>query len=306
MSRTYLTLMITVALGILASVLFPYYSVTPGVLIEGHTALKNDCFSCHTLGKGSQTNKCIRCHSVDNIGRVTVAGTPLQTERTKSILIHSSVRSMECYYCHTEHNGRSKESATAAFTHSILDQQKQHQCEACHITPTTYVHTFATIQCSECHNTAGWKTGQFDHTLLGAKVQQCTDCHVRNIPIDELHKSVVSKQQCGICHSTAAWKPSTYDHTKLFRFDNNHPANCSDCHSPTGGFKTYTCYTCHEHNEGKIASKHQEEGIRNFSNCVKCHRSGSEHEIIGREGGGRENRDGKRSEKNESKEEDDD
>ncbi len=292
------------SLGIIASILFPYYSVTPGVLIEGHTALKNDCFSCHTIGKGSQNNKCIVCHSADKIGKTTVAGIPLTAERDKSILIHSSVQAMECFYCHTEHNGRSKQSANAAFSHSILDQQKQGQCGVCHPAPTTYVHTFTAIQCSECHSTSAWKTGKFNHSLLGAKVQQCTDCHVRNIPVDDLHKSVSSKQQCSACHSTTAWKPSTYDHAKLFRFDNNHPAKCGDCHSPAGGFKTYSCYTCHEHSEGKIASKHQQEGIPNFSNCVKCHRSGNEHEIIGREGGNGENQNGERSNADENKKRD--
>jgi hypothetical protein len=108
MKRTYLTLLFTVMLGVTAAVFFPYNSVTPGVLIDGHAALKNDCFSCHTIGKGAVTDKCRTCHQSDGIGKMTSAGIPLPKERTKSVLIHSSVKTMECYYCHTEHNGRSR------------------------------------------------------------------------------------------------------------------------------------------------------------------------------------------------------
>jgi hypothetical protein len=306
MKRTYLTLLITVVLGITVAVLFPYTSVTPGVLIDGHASLKNDCFSCHTIGKGAVTEKCQICHRSDGIGKMTSAGIPLPKERTKSVLIHSSANTMECYHCHTEHNGRSRESATSAFSHSILDEQKRSQCAVCHSAPTSYIHSLPSIACTKCHTTDDWKSGTFDHALLGPNVQRCTDCHTKNIPGDELHRSVVSVQQCGACHSTAAWKPSSYDHSKLFRFDNNHPSTCSDCHSPNSGFKSYTCYTCHEHSESKIAQKHQKEGIQNFSNCAKCHRSGNEHEIIGRESGGGKNREVDRSERRESENENSD
>jgi hypothetical protein len=34
---------------------------------------------------------------------------------------------------------------------------------------------------------------------------------------------------------------------------------------------------CHEHSPSRIASEHLEEGIRNYNNCIKCHRSASEH-----------------------------
>ena len=41
-----------------------------------------------------------------------------------------------------------------------------------------------------------------------------------------------------------------------------------------------------------IRREHIEEGIRDFDNCVECHRSADEHDIRGRSGeraGGREN-----------------
>jgi len=46
----------------------------------------------------------------------------------------------------------------------------------------------------------------------------------------------------------------------------------------------YTCYGCNEHSPANIRREHTEEGIRNFDNCVECHRSASEHDIRGGDG----------------------
>jgi hypothetical protein len=93
-----------------------------------------------------------------------------------------------------------------------------------------------------------------------------------------LHDNLGKAIQCVQCHTTDKWKPSTFDHTKYFRFDGNHPSNCADCHDVNKTFSTYTCYNCHEHRPDKIEKEHIKEGIRNFSNCVECHRSGDEDE----------------------------
>jgi hypothetical protein len=47
---------------------------------------------------------------------------------------------------------------------------------------------------------------------------------------------------------------------------------CSKCHpnSPPA----YTCYACHDAN--KIAKKHAEKKITNFSNCMQCHPTGKD------------------------------
>jgi hypothetical protein len=43
----------------------------------------------------------------------------------------------------------------------------------------------------------------------------------------------------------------------------------------------------HEHNPEKIRREHIEEGIRDFRNCVECHRNANKHDIRGQsqEGG---------------------
>jgi hypothetical protein len=39
-------------------------------------------------------------------------------------------------------------------------------------------------------------------------------------------------------------------------------------------YSRYTCYGCHEHSRSGIREEHLEEGIRDFEDCVECHRSG--------------------------------
>jgi hypothetical protein len=51
---------------------------------------------------------------------------------------------------------------------------------------------------------------------------------------------------------------------------------CSTCHP--NGYTAYTCYSCHEHNQGEITKEHQEEGIGDFSNCMRCHPNGTKEE----------------------------
>jgi hypothetical protein len=68
------------------------------------------------------------------------------------------------------------------------------------------------------------------------------------------------------------WKPATLDHDKLFVLDADHNAPCATCH--TGGdYSRYTCYGCHAHRPDPVRARHLEEGIQNFENCVRCHRS---------------------------------
>ena len=45
------------------------------------------------------------------------------------------------------------------------------------------------------------------------------------------------------------------------------------------------CYGCHEHTPANIRAEHEEEGIRDFENCVECHRDpGVEPKKSGRSG----------------------
>ena len=115
---------------------------------------------------------------------------------------------------------------------------------------------------------------ELDARLAEAKVEldRCESCH--KPPGDSLHRPI--KGNCAQCHSTQAWEPATFEHDKLFVLDRDHNAPCETCHKNPADYRQYTCYGCHEHTIANVRQEHEEEGIRNFDNCVKCHRSADE------------------------------
>ena len=244
--------------------------------------LKNDCLSCHSLGSGAQTNKCTQCHKLSEIGLRSVNGTSKSIINNKSHLLHRAIINIQCYDCHTEHNGLSRESATLKFRHVVLAADLQKECIMCHSPqkPDNDIHKILNVNCFECHSTEAWKPSHFKHELFDDRINNCRSCHESKKPDDILHKSFGNAVQCVQCHTTNTWKPSTFDHTKYFRFDVNHPSDCASCHNLNKSFESYTCYNCHEHNPSRIEKKHLKKGISNFKNCAECHRSGDEDETI--------------------------
>lgn len=115
---------------------------------------------------------------------------------------------------------------------------------------------------------------RFSHALLKARAaEECSSCHPR--PEDELHEALSG--QCSACHTVEGWTPATFDHAESFVLDRDHDVECSTCHI-TSDYSEYTCYGCHEHSERGIRAEHEEEGIRDFQDCVECHRSADEDE----------------------------
>ncbi len=129
--------------------------------------------------------------------------------------------------------------------------------------------------CMACHSDhAGPKLTQrsrkpFSHALLRVETRErCESCHAA--PRNGMHKQLVGN--CAQCHKTGAWKPATFEHGKFFVLDKDHNATCATCHTTTD-YSQYTCYGCHEHTPANVQREHEKEGIRNFGNCVECHRS---------------------------------
>jgi hypothetical protein len=132
-------------------------------------------------------------------------------------------------------------------------------------------------QCMTCHTDhpgpalTRRATAIFSHALLRpATARQCQSCHTA--PADPLHRQITGN--CVQCHTQSAWKPATFAHDRYFVLDRAHNASCATCHV-NNNYTRYTCYGCHAHSESSIARKHTEEGIRDFTNCVRCHRSAS-------------------------------
>lgn len=176
-----------------------------------------------------------------------------------------AVPSQKCIDCHKVEDigvvttkGVPVRNATLSSFHQRLRLQ---DCAACH---------------SDHHGVKAFRAGiRFSHTLLEpAERDRCEACH--RTPKDTLHRNIDGG--CAKCHTTERWSPATFDHGRYFVLDRDHNAKCSTCHAGSN-FARYTCYGCHEHSRAGIWAEHAEEGIRDFDNCVECHRSGDEHDI---------------------------
>jgi hypothetical protein len=184
----------------------------------------------------------------------------------------------DCFACHTPLLGSQPEKCIACHQ---LDRIGRFTTAGQPIAPragqTPFHQELIEQNCMACHREhRGIGTGRtsraFSHELLQPAVRnRCTSCHAA--PDDVLHRQISGN--CQQCHSAKAWQPATFDHDRYFRLDRDHNASCTTCHSGKD-FTRFTCYGCHEHSAAGIRREHREEGIKNFDNCVECHRSAEE------------------------------
>lgn len=153
------------------------------------------------------------------------------------------------------------------------------------LTSASFHQQLVSQNCIACHSDhAGVKRlrkqGHFNHALLNSATREdCQGCH--KTPTDSLHEQITGN--CAQCHNQEKWVPATFDHSKYFALDRDHNARCVTCHVGND-YTRYTCYGCHEHSPESIRREHIEEGIRNYDDCVECHRSANEEDIRGGEG----------------------
>jgi hypothetical protein len=251
---------------------FPHTLINPGELTNGHQKLNNDCLSCHSPFRGVPNTKCIACHNIDSIGLVKDS---IDVQFSKSINFHKLIPKQNCVSCHSDHKGIDT-TQTIVFEHTLLDKTTIQNCLSCHARQEDKLHSVLSTSCSSCHNFENWKTvSSFDHNLINKSASQnCISCHQK--PKDKLHAAI--NENCLTCHSITQWKPATFEHSSYFVLDQDHNADCIICHK-NSNFDTYTCYGCHEHTPANIASEHREEGITDFNNCVRCHKSADEDNI---------------------------
>lgn len=278
--RALVALFATLVFSLILMIEYPDVTIKPGRLSAGHHALDRDCMKCHALFRGAQAEKCVSCHRPEQIGRQRVDGTPVAATKTP---FHQHLARADCAACHAVHLSERTGRAPVTFQHDVLAAAARGDCASCHgeRRPADAVHERVGAQCAACHTTHGWRPATFDHRQVAAPEVSCVACHQQDRPADELHRQ--ASDDCRKCHGTQVWLPSTFDHARFFRFDGHHPSTCANCHAAGQNFATYTCYGCHEHTPAKVAAEHREEGISDFENCVRCHRSGDEGGA-GREG----------------------
>lgn len=195
---------------------------------------------------------------------------------------HASLNN-DCFACHAPLRGASHERCTVCHalpdiglrsTKGVPIKAKSPDTAS---RPKVPFHQQLTEQnCMACHSDhASPRLTQhrhkpFSHDLLKAETRaKCESCHQ---PADDaMHRKIVGN--CSQCHTPGAWKPATFEHSKFFVLDKHHNASCMTCHVAENNYSKFSCYGCHEHTPANIRNKHVKEGIRNFENCVECHRS---------------------------------
>ncbi|MBW4360441.1 cytochrome c3 family protein [Flavobacterium taihuense] len=261
-------------------IMFPHEMLSPGNLYQAHSDIENNCFACHKVISGTPNENCISCHKPSEIGLKKDKKGNFVREKNKS-LFHEKVGHQSCISCHTDHKESVMGRSSVKFEHSLLPEIYKNNCISCHSKPNNNLHSSVSNSCVGCHSTINWTSKiEFNHNLIQKTARgKCINCH--KIPMDNFHSSTTSN--CALCHGFNKWNPSTFSHDLSFQLDENHKIDCKVCHT-TNNFREYTCFGCHEHSIGNIREEHSEEGITNFTNCVKCHKNGSGDEVESNEG----------------------
>lgn len=187
----------------------------------------------------------------------------------------------DCFACHAPFMGSATERCTTCHKPEKIGKlTTMGQPIQKPLASTPFHQQLLRTDCLACHSDhAGVKRfrveGRFDHSLLRVDARnECQSCH--KPPVDTLHRQITGN--CSQCHSQQKWLPATFDHARYFILDRDHNAQCVTCHA-RNDYTRYTCYGCHEHTPQNIRREHIEEGIRDFRDCVQCHRSASESDI---------------------------
>ena len=274
MKRALLWIACVVVVALVAlTFMAPSAMVSPGPLIAAHADLATRCFACHVAFRGASPERCMTCHVVADIGVRTTTGAPMSATPagTMSTGFHQALQQQGCLACHSDH----RTPTPTHFSHELLPTETAQGCVACHSAPATDLHREFGTSCQQCHTTEHWLPASFDHDLLSTTtLQRCEGCHAR--PDDTFHRQ--SSSSCVQCHTPSAWTPSTFNHDDFFVLDRDHNVACATCHASTvdgqTDFKRSTsCFGCHEHTPANVRSEHAEEGIRDTTDCVSCHRS---------------------------------
>ena len=188
---------------------------------------------------------------------------------------HASLET-DCFACHAPLRGAVAERCITCHAAASIGLRTTEGIPIARTAAKTPYHQALTTQdCMACHSDhprprlTALRRMQFSHALVKPEISaNCMACHTA--PSDALHRDL--KAACSQCHSQDHWKPATFDHNKYFELDRDHNTTCTVCHSGND-YRRYTCFGCHEHQPEEMRKKHIEEGIRNFENCVSCHRN---------------------------------
>jgi hypothetical protein len=213
-----------------------------------------DCVDCHTAPENHYPGACRACHTDTTDFNIVVFNHTVIGDQDCAVCHAPPANHYQgaCRLCHTD----TTDFRIAFFNHSVIGGT---DCVACHAAPANHYSG----ACVTCHqDTGNFRNVNFNHAGL-------TDCAACHAPPANHYPG-----QCSNCHNTNTFAGATFNHT----FPMNHEGannQCETCH-PGNDTRTYTCYNCH--NQQEMFNEHNEEGIGDISNCVRCHPDGREHD----------------------------
>jgi len=211
---------VNLAALVLVAILFPHLMISPGKPIDAHAELVTDCFACHTPFIGSPPEKCITCHKVEDIGKKTTKGLPIEKEK-KNVAFHQSLIEEDCVACHSDHKGVQAFRPIGQFSHELLAQNVQKQCDSCHQNPGDALHRQIKGNCSTCHTQESWTPATFNHDkhfrFDRDHTTECVTCHI---------DSIYEQYTCYGCHEHSRSKIREEHLEEGIR----NYENCEECH----------------------------------------------------------------------------
>ena len=298
------------------SLLVSAHQLTAFPLTGAHLAA--DCESCHqpgVQGKLSflgQPTDCVACHQPTFVATRNpdhvAGGFPTHciechntTTWLASTFNHQATRfpltgahlAVACNVCHADK----------------VYMEKSTACASCHQadynTTTDPSHTAAQLpsDCSQCHTTASWSGGTFNHSttkfaLTGAHIPldcnschgdgvyagkgtTCVTCHLNdyNATNNPGHQGAGFPTGCATCHTTATWAGATFNHDGPYFpiYSGTHAgrwSTCTQCHTNPSNYAVFDCLSCHQKTE--TDSHHTQ--VTNYqylsTACYACHRNG--------------------------------
>ena len=187
------------------------------------------CAGCHKTAGVKPSKTCVDCHQANYDATTT------PNHKTDGI-------STTCEACHTP----------VAWKPATLNHDQ--------FFPLTGKH--ATVQCSDCHKTAGVKPPK-----------TCVGCHQANYDAttNPNHVSAGMPTTCESCHTTTGWSPATFDHSKYWLLTGKHATTtCSACHKTPGVKLATVCSSCHQANYDATTNPNHA-GVGLPTTCETCH-----------------------------------
>ncbi|VAW94638.1 hypothetical protein MNBD_GAMMA22-2436, partial [hydrothermal vent metagenome] len=231
-----------------------------------HPITGNVCEDCHkttanptitiwssriTMGHGSTTDTCLRCHDGSTKGK------------SKSG-IHIPVGQAKCDLCHTSQRSWTG-TGNVKMDHGVVNTTN---CVSCHTASRSGAakqkgksvnHVQSSNTCSECHTSfTTWKGAKVDHGVI---VNNCINCH--NGSTSGAKKGInhipVLQNICENCHSVNA-NPVISDWRTKEKMDH--------------GSATTTCSTCHTADRSNAAKQLGKNAahIQSSNICSDCHK----------------------------------